>query len=557
MTFAWHIAKKDYRLQRSVVAGWIVLSLLTVADRLIAPVLARDPHWQSTVLPPWLFTIGLSYFLVLLLGTANIIQADRLVGTTAFWLTRPIPRGTLLRAKLLGLFLFIIVPSLAIEAVLLMAFRVSATTIAAALLQQAWTLAVFMLVIVFGAALTSTIVRLLLTIVGVLLVLYFAPALVFVLMSPPAAAEDLANWRPPDVSFDPTALVIGTTIFAIGALAAIGYQYWQRRWRPAVAIFVAAIVVTWLTYGLWRQTSLFGGEPVIDEPWARDPAISRVHLRTVDSETGRPLPAAASQVMVGDRRKGVFGPIVLDGVPPGYEATPYTIEATVEFADGSSQQSWTYGGPSRQVSLESPDSEAASNGLSRTERWSSLINVDDKAFQERGAQPARYTGTFYFALDRTETLAKMPLTVGASYNDGVRSVLVDGLRQGPSGCVVSLRTTSVGLLGQSLSYPELVVRYHRRDGAEMVDPSAPLRRARPSQHAASRYDAIPASLLHTFDLDRRDAYPLPTRGSNLSVGPPCEEITLEVERVRYAGHLTRTLELHDFRLNDPFANATR
>ena len=236
MTFAWHIAKKDLRLQRSVVAGWILLSLLTVADCLIAPVLAQDPRWQVTILPPWLFAIGMSYVLVLVVGIASVIQADRVVGTTAFWMTRPIPRGTLLRAKLLGLFLFIVVPSLAIEAVLLAAFRVSLTTMAAALLQQAWTLAVFMLVVVFGAALTSTVVRLLLTIVGVLVVLYLMPALVFLLLWPSSPAGDIATWRPPDLFFDPTALVIGTTTFAIGVLAAIGYQYWQRRRRPAVAI---------------------------------------------------------------------------------------------------------------------------------------------------------------------------------------------------------------------------------------------------------------------------------------------------------------------------------
>ena len=208
------------------------------------------------------------------------------------------------------------------------------------------------------------------------------------------------------------------------------------------------------------------------------------------------------------------------------------------------------------MSLEPQDSEAASGGLSRTERWASLINVDDKAFQEYGAQPARYSGTIHFAIDRHDTLARMPLTVGAGYNDGVRSVLVEGLRHGPTGCVVSLRTTSVGF-GQALSVPELVVRYRRRDGAEMVDPSAPLRRARPSSHAASRYDAIPVSLLHTLDLDRREAYPLPTRESNQSVGPPCEEITIEVERVSYAGHLIRTISLRDFRLNDPFASGAR
>jgi hypothetical protein len=108
-----------------------------------------------------------------------------------------------------------------------------------------------------------------------------------------------------------------------------------------------------------------------------------------------------------------------------------------------------------------------------------------------------------------------------------------------------------------LSHPELAVRYRRRDGTELADPSAPLRQALPGRRAASRYDAIPASLLHTFEVERREAYPVPSSGPNLSVGPPCEDITIEVERVTYAGHLTRTVVVRDFQLNDPFAGTAR
>jgi ABC-type transport system involved in multi-copper enzyme maturation permease subunit len=174
MRLAWHIVKKDFRLERAIVIAWILLVLINLVDRLAVPALAGNTQWQN-YFGTWSLMVGLSTLLVLLLCIANVIQADRLVGSTAFWLTRPIPRGTLLASKLFGLSLFIILPSLLVEAILMAAFHVSAATLAAALLQQGVTMVIIVGVVLFAATLTMTSVRLLLTFIGAI----FASPIVF------------------------------------------------------------------------------------------------------------------------------------------------------------------------------------------------------------------------------------------------------------------------------------------------------------------------------------------------------------------------------------------
>lgn len=111
-----HIVRKDARQHRGFLGLWVVLIVvraLTIGVGLDTwlPLPLRAPDSAiATVHPLAVAYVVLSvlHVAILVALTVLIVQADLLVGTTAFWLTRPIPRTTLAAAKLISLALWLI-----------------------------------------------------------------------------------------------------------------------------------------------------------------------------------------------------------------------------------------------------------------------------------------------------------------------------------------------------------------------------------------------------------------------------------------------------------------
>ncbi len=105
MKLIWHIIKKDLRALRWPLVLWTLLIVMKLGVGVI--LLTADgtggDEWflRLDALAKILASLeALSFILV-----AAWVQEDMLVGTTAFWVTRPIAGGRLLLAKLLGIML--------------------------------------------------------------------------------------------------------------------------------------------------------------------------------------------------------------------------------------------------------------------------------------------------------------------------------------------------------------------------------------------------------------------------------------------------------------------
>ena len=539
MTLAWHIAAKDLRTHRFALIAWAVVLLVSASFRVITPQVGQEPAWRMMV-PLWALLGIFGYAVIWIVCVASIIQEDRLVGSTAFWLTRPIAPAQLLGAKLLGLFVCIIVPSLLLEATVMAAWHVSPGVIFVALLQESWMLALISLVFVFLASVTSTVVRVLIVLAVVitaeLVTLQIAGAIIRRQLAANGTSTGMVFFSLPFGYIDPNALLLGGTFFAIGVLFAIAYQYRHRRPGPAIAVFLAVGAVTWMVQGAWAHVPLLREPSVEQEPWARD---ARARVRTVAFPDGSPLSASMSLVHEVSTTV-VTAPVTLDGLPDGYIATPILRQAALTFDDRS-----------RLDSIETPRSWRSVKVDAHVERWAPLVEVTDDALRQHGTRPAVYTGTFDFIIERQIPIATLPIAVGAMATDGARSVTISSTRYESSGCTMKLTTTAVTLATRAREWPDLVLRYQFRDGREMTDPYAP-----PRENARvfiePRVAAGTVSLLRPFTLFVRDAYPRLPHDESGPVQAACRDITMRVISVGYVGRLTRTLELHDFRLNDPF-----
>jgi ABC-type transport system involved in multi-copper enzyme maturation permease subunit len=119
MAVILHILKRDLR------ASWIFLcvmmAFLVLRVVQLWPALSQDyfsgaQHFPFSMLNP------IVLYLILVPIIVRLIHEDSLVGTSAFWMTRPISRNSLLLAKGLFVFLFLVVVPLAANIVLLFHF---------------------------------------------------------------------------------------------------------------------------------------------------------------------------------------------------------------------------------------------------------------------------------------------------------------------------------------------------------------------------------------------------------------------------------------------------
>jgi len=111
---AWHIAQKDLRRLAWPLGAWLplVLSppivLACVVPSIQGHAASSLDAWRSAF-SIWLqLLLAVQLFLGYLLVGSSVLE-DPLVGTTAFWSTRPIARGRLLAAKLLAAAIVLVV----------------------------------------------------------------------------------------------------------------------------------------------------------------------------------------------------------------------------------------------------------------------------------------------------------------------------------------------------------------------------------------------------------------------------------------------------------------
>ena len=130
MSLTWHIVRKDLRRMAVPTGIWCALvAVITLAMRTVPMTLELAGPLQSADLAAaasrWINVVETFIGLAMIMQTstgvvlvASLLQQDSLVGTRAFWQTRPISDGRLLRAKLIaGTLLFVLAPALVIAAI--------------------------------------------------------------------------------------------------------------------------------------------------------------------------------------------------------------------------------------------------------------------------------------------------------------------------------------------------------------------------------------------------------------------------------------------------------
>ncbi len=182
-----HILRTDLRQFRMLIAVFVVLALAETALEIALPILAGDTRLGlSLATASSLVWITIVLFNVLLVGV--IVQAHALVGSDAFWMTRPFPPRTLLLSKVAVIALLLIgLPVLCNIGVMIL-YQVPPGRIATVAIQSILLRAVFLVFLMSAASLTRNLAGLALLCGGALLA--FALTIVISAMVMRARMED-------------------------------------------------------------------------------------------------------------------------------------------------------------------------------------------------------------------------------------------------------------------------------------------------------------------------------------------------------------------------------
>ena len=110
MKLIWHIIRKDFRHLRLYLVGWLgLLIVLCLFVRL---------GWGLTL--STIAVIGVLKIVLLALIVSKVVQEDSPVGSTSFWLSRPVSGRQILAAKSIFFAVMLVAPTLLIEVIFLL-----------------------------------------------------------------------------------------------------------------------------------------------------------------------------------------------------------------------------------------------------------------------------------------------------------------------------------------------------------------------------------------------------------------------------------------------------
>ena len=229
MTLFTHLVAADVRRHRWLLAAWLaIVAAATLVDG-TRPLLAAQPSADNPlILIDGL--LGIAWVLLRVLVVVQVIHTHAVVGSTAFWLTRPIPPLLLVRAKAFLLVSALVVVPVAAEAVLMAAYGVRVGEMLRVAAETAVFATLWVALLAAPAALTRSFSRFTVVSCGLLaaVALYVAIGVTVSSMAPPSEAAEPQTWGAVDYS--------GLFVFLVGLTAAcVVVVVTQYRWRRTCA----------------------------------------------------------------------------------------------------------------------------------------------------------------------------------------------------------------------------------------------------------------------------------------------------------------------------------
>ena len=446
MNLVTHLLKKDVRRSRIMLAVWLLLVILQCV--LIGSGVNSADRVTQALYQLLSVLVPLFQLLVLIVVIPHVVQDEPLVGTTAFWFTRPISRGVLLKSKTLFTLLVLVIPPLVAELVVLAANGATGRDLSLAVPEIVMEQLAFILTVAILAVITPNFGRF--AVVGAIVVvaailLQIAITWTTIYLHPQSFMNQAANY-----SLGKSQGVVGSLATILVAAIVIAHQYLTRKTSLTVAGAIAGVFLVLAIRNLWTWDFL---QP--PEPAPSTDTSGNFDTSVVKASLGSNVNASDVMTMRGQGApdRSITAQINTPGVPKGYVVDVRTLHAHLSLQDGqpvnvTARQSMFFGtnqsGDALELPLEGIPVVNANNYQNNMN--TALFTLDAITYDKYSAQQLKFSADVDFTASRYRITAEMPLVKGSRYDKGSEHAIITDVLKQPDGVDIVLRERRLHLL---------------------------------------------------------------------------------------------------------------
>ena len=342
MNLTLHLVGSDLRYLRHYLGLWLGLVILQAVLVGYAPQLSP----VSTVERAHAFSLSSFAWLVAVLKicllaviVAQLVQKDSTIGSTAFWLSRPISRARLLLGKVLFLVAAIILPWLLVEVGLLFLTGVTPHDTLRSVPQVVFLTLLAVATLMMLAAVTTSLARMIfaggVAMLGLPLLWLFVWSAwsLFRFGTGTLARDDIRVALPvPPPIFDPVYVGIALVLL-VTAVAVAGHQYLTRKTTGSRVMLLAGVCLVLLSMGRWDGV-LGTTSPGLDKE-IPDPAQVEVRIEEESLLFGTSRDPMVLLGLDRDKKMLLKGSIAPSPLPPDVAVVPAQISARLVLPSGN------------------------------------------------------------------------------------------------------------------------------------------------------------------------------------------------------------------------------
>jgi len=433
MNLIAHLAKADIRRSRLLLLAWVALLSL---QGMIASLGSADRGTQAAVTLVLQFTRQFE-MLLLFVFVPLVILADPLVGTTGFWLTRPISRSTLLRSKALFAALVIVLPAVLVQMVVFAANGMTLHYVALVAPDVILEKLTVILAVAAVAALTPSFGRF--AIVGA--------AIVVALFAEEIAASWLRFLTSENQSLSLTrSRDVATCLWVIcGGGAVVAHQYLTRKANRSMIVAAIVGLATVPTQHLWRWDFM---APALPKNGAPPFDVSRVKIELDGNISTQEISTASSH---GAPVKQIEGAVDAVGLSLTYPVQPKRIRPHLQLPGGAQLPVEETTRLPLMIQAHAQALEAALGGIpvvnaAEPRLASGLFVVDRDTYGRYGDQPLTFSADFDCVASKYIITVEMAVAKGAHSGRGSVNLSITAVLRMSDGVDIVVRERQPNLL---------------------------------------------------------------------------------------------------------------
>ena len=271
---------------------------------------------------------------------AQLVQKDCTVGSTAFWLSRPVSRVQLLTGKVLFLVLAVILPSLLVEVGLLFVCGVTPYDALRSLPQIFFLALLAVALLMMLATVTTSLARMIfaggLALVGLPLLWFFVAGAwrLFFFGPETLVSDNITVARPVPPPVYSTDVVGISLVLLVTAGAVMGFQYLTRRTTWSRIFLVAGVCLALLSMGYWGK-ALGRTSPGLDKA-ILEPSQVKARIEEQSLIFGSEMDPLSLLGFKREEKMVLKGSIALAPLPTDVAALPAQISAKLVLPSGES-----------------------------------------------------------------------------------------------------------------------------------------------------------------------------------------------------------------------------